>query len=156
LISKFRAFLGRRHNVRAHFWQTLANNTQSVGGMLLGIALARLLEPSVFGDFIAISATLMFLMIPASFSTAQLLVSDAGRTPDLFSRVLGMSVAVSALKFLILIGFLAFNFASGNLQSTLVGAIVGIPLVFGDLINALNNRYPNLKYEIINITEKID
>jgi O-antigen/teichoic acid export membrane protein len=139
LISKFRAFLGRRHNVRAHFWQTLANNTQSVGGMLLGIALARLLEPSVFGDFIAISATLMFLMIPASFSTAQLLVSDAGRTPDLFSRVLGMSVAVSALKFLILIGFLAFNFASGNLQSTLVGAIVGIPLVFGDLINALKS-----------------
>jgi hypothetical protein len=27
---------------------------------------------------------------------------------------------------------------------------------FIDLINALNNRYPNLKYEIINITEKID
>lgn len=28
--------------------------------------------------------------------------------------------------------------------------------IFIDLINALNNRYPNLKYEIINITEKID
>jgi O-antigen/teichoic acid export membrane protein len=107
--------------------------------MLLGIVLARLLEPSVFGEIVAINATLMFLMIPASFSTAQLLVSDAGRTPDLFSRVLGMSVAVSALKFLILIGFLAFNFASGNLQTTLIGAIVGMPMVLADWINTLKN-----------------
>jgi O-antigen/teichoic acid export membrane protein len=107
--------------------------------MLLGIALARLLEPSVFGEFVAINATLMFLMIPASFSTTQLLVSDAGKTPDLFSRVLGMSVAVSTLKFLILMGFLAFNFFSGNLQTTLVGAIVGMPMVLADLINTLKS-----------------
>jgi O-antigen/teichoic acid export membrane protein len=139
VISRFRAFLGRRHNVRAHFWQTLANYTQSGGGMLLGIVLARLLEPSVFGEIVALNATLMFLMIPASFSTTQLLVSDAGKTPDLFSRVLGMSVAVSTLKFLILMGFLAFNFFSGNLQTTLVGAIVGMPMVLADLINTLKS-----------------
>jgi O-antigen/teichoic acid export membrane protein len=139
VVSRFRDFLGRRHNVRAHFWQTLANYTQSGGGMLLGIVLARLLEPSVFGEIIAINATLMFLMIPASFSTAQLLVSDAGKTPDLFPRVLRMAIAVSAFKFLILMGFLAFNLAWGNLQTSLVGVIVGLPMVLADLINTLKS-----------------
>jgi O-antigen/teichoic acid export membrane protein len=85
MLKNFRQVLARRQNIRAHFWQSLANYTQAGGGMLLGIVLARLLEPSVFGEFVSITASLGFLMIPVSFSTAQLLVSDAGKTPDLFT-----------------------------------------------------------------------
>jgi O-antigen/teichoic acid export membrane protein len=139
LFSDFCAFLGRRHTVRAHFWQTLANYTQSAGGMLLGIVLARLLEPAVFGKFVAINATLMFLMIPASFSTAQLLVSDAGKSPDLFAKVLGMALTVSFLKFLLLLGFIVFSILAGQHEAVAVGSIVGIPMILADWINALKS-----------------
>jgi O-antigen/teichoic acid export membrane protein len=107
--------------------------------MLLGIILARLLEPAVFGKFVAINATLAFLMIPASFSTAQLLVSDAGKTNDLFSRVLGMALLVSFVKLIILMGFVSFSMLSGNKEAAFIGAIIGTPMVLADWINTLKS-----------------
>ncbi len=105
--------------------------------MLLGIILARLLEPLVFGKFVAVNATLMFLMIPASFTTAQLLISDAGKTPILFSKVLGMALMVALLKLFLLTGFVIVSICMGNLEAAKVGAIVGIPMVLADWVNTL-------------------
>jgi len=107
--------------------------------MLLGIVLARLLEPAVFGEFVVINASLMFLMIPASFSTAQLLVSDAGKSPDLFAKVLGMAMAVSCLKFLLLLGFIVYSILAGQHIAAAVGSIIGIPMILADWINVLKN-----------------
>lgn len=107
--------------------------------MLLGIILARLLEPAVFGKFVAINAALAFLMIPASFSTAQLLVSDVGKTNDLFSRVLGMALLVSFVKFILLVVFISASILSGNSDAALIGAIIGIPMVLADWINTLKS-----------------
>lgn len=107
--------------------------------MLLGIVLARLLEPEIFGKFAAINSMLMFLMIPASFSTAQLLVSDAGKSPDLFSKVLGMAMTVCCLKFVLLLAFIAFSILSGSQEAALVGAIVGTPMALADWINTLKS-----------------
>jgi O-antigen/teichoic acid export membrane protein len=137
MLRNLKRTLAQRHNVRAHFWQSLANYTQSGGGMLLGILLARLLEPSVFGEFVLVTATLAFLMIPVSFSTAQLLISDAGRTGDLLGRVLGLATLVCAVKMLILLGYITFNFWQGNFMRAGVAAITGAPLVFADYITAL-------------------
>ena len=105
--------------------------------MLLGIVLARLLEPSVFGEFVFVTATLAFLMIPVSFSTAQLLISDAGRTSGLLSRVLGLAALVCAVKMLLLLAYVAFNLWQGNTVRAGVAAIAGLPLVFADYITAL-------------------
>ena len=107
--------------------------------MLLGIVLARLLEPAVFGKFVAVNATLMFLMVPASFSTAQLLVSDAGKAPDLFAKVLGMSFLVAWIKFLLLVGFVLVSIFSGQVEAAKVGAIIGIPMVLADWVNTLKS-----------------
>jgi O-antigen/teichoic acid export membrane protein len=107
--------------------------------MLLGVVLARMLEPSVFGEFVAISATLMLMMIPVSFSTAQLLVNDSGKTRDLFTRALGMSLTVSFFKLLILTVFISFSLLAGNQKSAIVGAIAGLPLVLADCVNVLKS-----------------
>jgi len=126
--------------------------------MLLGIVLARLLEPAVFGKFVAINASLAFLMIPASFSTAQLLVCDAGKSRDLFEKVLGMAMAVCCLKFILLMAFVAFAILSGNQVAAVVGAIVGTPMVLVDWINALKSDLegrgffkPNLLVQITDL-----
>lgn len=107
--------------------------------MLLGIVLARLLDPAVFGKFIMIHASLMVLMIPFSFSTSQLLISDAGKTPDLFSRVLGMSILVCFCKFFLLICFILFNIWTGDRESAIVCAIIGVPVILADYIYTLKN-----------------
>lgn len=126
--------------------------------MLLGIVLARLLEPAVFGKFVAINASLAFLMIPASFSTAQLLVCDAGKSRDLFEKVLGMAMAVCCLKFVLLMAFVAFAILSDNQVAAVVGAIVGTPMVLVDWINALKSDLegrgffkPNLLVQITDL-----
>jgi len=137
MISWIRNLLAARHNVRAHFWQSLANYTQAGGGMLLGIILARLLNPSDFGEFVFITASLSFLMIPASFSTAQLLISDAGRTPNLLNRVLGLATIVSGIKTLLLMGYVAFSLWQGNSTRANVAIVVALPLVFSDMLTTL-------------------
>ncbi len=137
MLTKFRQFLERRHNVRAHFWQSLANYIQAGGGMLLGIVLARLLEPAVFGEFVFITASLGFLMIPVSFSTAQLLISDAGKTQDLFERVWGLATLVCIVKSMLVVCFVAYWFWRGEATRAQVSTLVGIPMVFSDYLLAL-------------------
>jgi O-antigen/teichoic acid export membrane protein len=137
MLKNLRQVLARRHNVRAHFWQSLANYTQAGGGMLLGIVLARLLEPSIFGEFVFITASLGFLMIPVSFSTAQLLISDAGKTHDLFERVWGLATLVCIVKSMLVVCFVAYWFWRGEVTRAQISGLVGIPMVFSDYLVAL-------------------
>lgn len=137
MLRAIQRILASRHNLRAHFWQSLANYTQAGGGMLLGIVLARLLEPSVFGEFVFITASLAFLMIPASFSTAQLLITDAGKTPDLFNHIFGLAIVVAVIKALILVSFACFSIWQDDLPRATVAVIAGLPLVFADTLVSL-------------------
>lgn len=144
--------------MRAHFWQTLANYTQNAGGMILGIILARLLEPAIFGNFVLVGASLSFLMIPASFSTAQILVSDGGKTPGLFNRVLGMAAWVCLLKFVILTAFVGFFLAHGKSEQATIAVLIGLPMVltdwFGVVRSDLEGRgffYPNFLVQAANL-----
>lgn len=126
-------------NLRAHFWQTLANYTQAAGGMLLGILLARMLSPAVFGEFVLISSIVLFLMTPLSFSPAQLLVSDYGRTPQLFERVMGMTWLVTATKIIALCGFMVWALYRNDLRVACVGLLVGLPTALSDWTNVLKS-----------------
>lgn len=137
MISRLRSMLAQRHTVRAHFWQSLANYTQTGGGMLLGIILARMLQPEVFGKFALINASLLMLMVPFSFSASQLLVSDAGKTSGLFSRVMGMAWIIFGLKCVALMIFWMVQWLRADIETIWVSLLVGIPLVCGDLIGVV-------------------
>jgi len=129
----------RRHNVKAHFWQTLANYCQGGGGLVMGVILARMLEPQVFGQYAMVAALVSFLMIPLSFSAAQLLVSDAGKTEALFAQVMGATWLVVGLKATALAICSLWLFYSQGLTSGVVCALVGIPMVFADWIGAIRS-----------------
>jgi lipopolysaccharide exporter len=127
--------LARRHHVRAQAWQSLAGYTQAIGGMVMGVIFARLLAPEIFGQLAFISATLALLMIPLNLSSTQVLVTDGGRTPALFGKVLGLVIVIMALKLLVLVFAVAWYLWFGNAQDAIVAALVGLPLVFMDLFN---------------------
>lgn len=139
MLSRFRSFLGRRHDLRAHFWQSIANYVQIGGGLILGIVLARMLQPAVFGELVSISAFLGFMMIPLSFSAAQVLVSDGGRTKGLFDRVMGMVWVISGAKLLALGAYVSWSLTSGDLRRAAVAALVGVPLALADWLSVIRS-----------------
>ena len=61
--------------MRAHFWQTLANYTQHIGGIALGVVLARILQPSDFGKFAFAQSVVLLAQLPASWNIAQVLLA---------------------------------------------------------------------------------
>jgi O-antigen/teichoic acid export membrane protein len=132
MLSRIKNILERKHNVRAHFWQSMANYVQLGGGLLLGVVLARMLQPAVFGELVSISAFLSFMMIPLSFSAAQILVSDGGRTKGLFEQVMGMVWIISVAKVVVLGTYVMWEFRSGDFQRAVVGGLVGLPLALAD------------------------
>jgi O-antigen/teichoic acid export membrane protein len=139
MLSRARTFLGRHHNVRAHFWQSMANYVQMGGGLLLGIVLARMLQPAVFGELVSISAFLAFMMIPLSVSAAQILVSDRGLTKGLFDRVMGMTWVISAAKLLALGAYIAWSLFSGEPRRATVATLVGVPLALADWLSVIRS-----------------
>lgn len=106
---------------------------------MMGVILARMLEPQVFGQYAMVVAVVSFLMIPLSFSAAQLLVSDAGKTEALFAQVMGATWLVVALKATVLVICSLSLFYSRGFTSGVVGALVGIPMVFADWIGAIRS-----------------
>lgn len=129
--------LGRHHTVRAHFWQTLGNYAQTGGSLAMSIVLARLLEPAVFGQLALISSTIAIVFTALSFSATQLLVSDAGRTKDLFSRVMGMTWLVSGAKFIALSAYITLEVSNGHITSAIVAGMIGLPAILDDWLSVL-------------------
>lgn len=130
-----RNILAKRHHVRAQVWQSLAGYTQTIGGMFMGIVFARLLAPEIFGQLALISATLALLMIPLNISSTQVLVTDGGRTPTLFGKVLGLAIVTMTLKLGVLVLVVAWYLYRNAVQDAVVAVLVGLPIVFMDLFN---------------------
>lgn len=129
--------MAKRHHVRAQVWQSLAGYTQSIGGMVMGVIFARLLSPEIFGQLAYITATLTLLMIPFNVYATQMLVTDGGRTPELFGKLLGLAVVTMTLKLFVLAFAVGWFLWSGNVQDAIVAMLVGLPLIFMDLFNIL-------------------
>lgn len=135
MITSIRNVLASRHHVRAQVWQSLAGYTQTIGGMLMGIVFARLLAPEIFGQLAFISATLALLMIPLNISSTQVLVTDGGRTPTLFGKVLGLGIVTMTLKLGVLVLVVGWYLYRNAAQDAVVAVLVGLPIVFMDLLN---------------------
>jgi PST family polysaccharide transporter len=129
-IRSFREMLGRRHTVRAHFWQTLAVYVQQGFGLFLGVVLARLLTPADFGRFAFAAATISLAVLPIAWGLGQILVTDAGRTPSLFSEVAAFAWVVCGARTLVVLG------VSAVLAVTISPQTASLALAFG-LIESL-------------------
>ena len=71
--------------MRAHLWQSLANYTQQGFGLLLGLILARLLQPEDFGAFGFAAASVLLALLPATWSLAPTLIMDAAAAPAFYA-----------------------------------------------------------------------
>jgi O-antigen/teichoic acid export membrane protein len=105
--------------------------------MGMGIILARMLEPSVFGDLAYIAALLSFFMLPLGFSSAQRLVSDQGQTEGLFEKVLGMVLVITAGKLAVLMLFFIYFILKGNHLYAFVGILAGLPMALSDWVGVI-------------------
>lgn len=137
MISKFRALLGRRHNVRAHFWQTLANYTQHIGGILLGIVLARLLQPSDFGKFAYAQALVLIAQQPVSWNLAQALLATRCQDKKLVIDAWHLETWVFSCKILVTLLLSCFFFLRNDQTTSLLVLICGIPSAGNGFTNLL-------------------
>jgi PST family polysaccharide transporter len=136
-MRKFREILARRHNVRAHFWQTCANYTQQIFGLALGILLARLLSPEAFGDFAYTTAVVGIFLLPASWSLAPQVVAEVHENPGVVDDALWVSRRVLAARAALGMSACIFLAATRGVESAFLGAVVGVPLVCGEFIAIL-------------------
>jgi O-antigen/teichoic acid export membrane protein len=131
MISRIRHILATRHNVRAHFWQSLANYAQQGGAVVLGIFLARLLTPDDFGAIAYAAALIGLFCIPLDWTAAQVLVADRGKTPELFAEVMSLGFVVMGAKSVVTIGVVAWQWITGNHLTAILVGMAGPGLVAG-------------------------
>jgi len=139
MISKLRHILTRRQHVRAHAWQSLAGYCQTLGAMVLGVILARLLSPEVFGQLAYITAVITAMIVPLNISSSQVLVTDGGKTPNLFPRVMGLTAITMASKLCIVGLFVIWQAVHGDAESAVVGFLVGVPAAMTDWLDVLRS-----------------
>lgn len=139
LKKRFRETLARRHTVRAHFWQTCANYTQQISGLVLGVLLARLLTPNDFGEFAYATAVVGLFLLPASWSLAPQVVSEAYENPHIVDDALWVSRRIIFARIVLAACACLFLAASRGLASGSLGALIAIPLVGGELVAVLRS-----------------
>ncbi len=137
MISKFRAFLGRRHNVRAHFWQTLANYTQHIGGIVLGVVLARILQPSDFGKFAFAQSIVLLAQQPASWNIGQALLGTRCQDKKLVTEAWHLETWIFSFKIFAAIALSLFFYFQNDQTLALLVLICGIPSAVDGFTNLL-------------------
>lgn len=134
-----RDLLSRRSNFRAHFWQSAANYSQQGGAVIIGIILARLLSPEDFGKFAYPSAMIGIALLPLDWTAAQVLVSDAGKTPQLYSEVMSLSITICFIKLIITLGVALWQTLGGEPTRAILICLTAIPLIAGTLSSVLRS-----------------
>ena len=124
--------LATRHNVRAHFWQSLANYTQQFGGIALGIILARLLTPSDFGTIAFASAFVALVLLPANWSLAQQVVAEGNRNPLIIGDAWHFSRFVTLARFGLLVAACAWLWIDRGSTFSLIGFVCGLPMALAE------------------------
>ena len=131
--------LARRHNVRAHFWQTCSNYTQQISGLLLSIILARLLTPEAFGEYAYVAAVLGLAVLPASWSLAPQVVAEIRSHPRIRSDALHYSQKLLLPRVALLGGACLFLFVTNGWQQGLLGLVLAIPLAGHEILAVLRS-----------------
>ncbi len=129
--------MGRRHNVRAHFWQTLANYTQHIGGIALGVVLARILHPSDFGKFAYAQSLVLLVQQPVSWNIAQALLATRCQDKKLVSEAWHLETWIFSCKILVALIVASFFYLKNDQSLSLLVLICGIPSAVDGFTNLL-------------------
>jgi len=133
-LQNFRNMLARRHNVRAHFWQTCSNYIQQLSGLVLSIFLARLLAPEDFGSFAYVGAVLALFLLPASWSLSPQIIAEVRTFPEIVSDALHYARMFLAPRIVLALMACIFLVWTKGWQEGLLGLLILLPLVGGDFI----------------------
>lgn len=126
LLRDVRSHFAGRHNLRAHAWQSLATSFQQGFGLLLGILLARILNPDDFGAFALSSATVVLVLLPLNWTLTPSLLADGGRSPALYRTAIGFAWCVVSVRSVIVAGAVLWFWAHGQQQFATLCLLVGI------------------------------
>lgn len=119
--------LGRRHTVRAHFWQSLANYTQQASGLVLGVVLARILSPENFGEFAYATAVVGLFLLPASWSLAPQVVSEIAVRPEVANDALWVTRRIVLARSALAVAACVFLAATLGARAASLGAVIAVP-----------------------------
>jgi lipopolysaccharide exporter len=137
LINKIRLFFSRRHTIRTHFWQTTANYTQQIGGLALGIVLARILAPADFGQFAFASALALLCLMPLNWSLAVSLLATRCRDEALVRHAWNLAGWTFLAKLAVVLSLVVWFVAKGEPRMGLLVVLIGLPACSWEFINLL-------------------
>lgn len=129
--------LAKRHNVRAHFWQSLANYTNHGLAFLTGIVLARLLNPADFGIIATATATATLACLPLEWGAAQNLLADRSRSATLYRETLSIGLLISGLKAAVCTVLFFYLMANHSPDTAWIFAAVALPVVVSTIAGIL-------------------
>lgn len=136
MIRGFRHLLATHHNLRAHFWQTLANNLQQGFGMVFGIILARLLSPSDFGHFAFATATIGLFLLPGGWSLAPQIVAEggSGNSHQIVSDSIRAAYKITIFRVILLIVGSAWLFWQEGVLIAEIALFCGFPMAMAEFV----------------------
>lgn len=138
-LARFRNMLARRHNVRAHFWQTCSNYTQQISGLFLSILLARLLTPEDFGRVAYAGAVLSLFLLPVSWSLSPQIVSEIRSHPEIVSDALHYSRLLLIPRSVLAAVACSYLLVAKGAEEALMGVVLSIPLVAHEFLGVIRS-----------------
>jgi lipopolysaccharide exporter len=155
MFNRFREMLARRRNLRAHFWQSAANYSQQAYGLALGVILARLLTPEIFGEFTYVTAVMGLFLLPASWSLSSQIVAEIRSNRDIVNDALHFSRKIVAARFALFVVAVIFLWATRDIQGALLGILIGLPLVGAEIIQVLRSTAEGTRNFQINFYDSV-
>lgn len=141
----------RRRLTGPHAWQSAANYSQQFLAVVSGIVLARVLAPADFGQYGLAFAMTALSLLPASWSLAAVLVTDANRTPSLLGTVLGVTWLIVVARLLLVALLTGILWWRGDHALAGLCLMIGVPESARELSNVLRGSlegrghfHPNL------------
>lgn len=127
----------RRRLTGPHAWQSAANYGQQILAVASGIVLARVLAPVDFGQYGLAFALTALSLLPASWSLAAVLVTDANRTPSLLGTVLGVTWLIVGARLALVALLTSVLWWRGDHALAGLCLMIGVPEAARELSNVL-------------------
>lgn len=144
LMLKGIHILLNRPNFLAHFWQSLANYIQTIGGLGLGVVLARILQPTDFGQFAYAQALVLLAQQPVNWNLSQALLATRCQNVGLVSEAWHLETWVSSMKVLITLAMGTFFFLANDLTLALLVLVCGFPPAINGFTNLLRSELDSI------------
>ncbi len=155
MFNCFRDTLGRRRNLHAHFWQSAANYSQQASGLALGVILARLLTPEIFGEFTYVTAFMGLFLLPASWSLSSQIVAEIRSNRSIVNDALHFSRRIVAARFALFVCAVIFLWATRGVQGALLGMAIGLPLVGAEFVQVLRSAAEGARNFQVNFYDSV-